>query len=259
MILNISSDNTSVIERGVYYFGLSDYPHITISDLKKVVAFIKYEKSHGRQTEIICPDKKILAAVNEAILNRESIEYAMLPLENEYIYHATDIASTQKILSGGKLLSAEKVYGKSGEELSTQKRDSLWNDPADYFQYIMFCWGDSPVGDYVVLSEDFPGEEDLSKGNFNPGVRFYFRYDDIIRHPGHIFDGYHPVKVKDEVILTDYLFACIVPEQYRAELDGCALPKNAPKIYYLSQAGVGLDTWNNKVYDFVRRIKDRRD
>jgi len=44
----------------------------------------------------------------------------------------------------------------------------------------MFCWGNSPIGDYVVLSEDSPYEEDLSMGSFNPGVRFYFRYEDII-------------------------------------------------------------------------------
>jgi len=254
MILNISSNNTNVIERGVYYFGLSDFPHITKSELKKVVAFVKYEKSHGRQTEIVCLDEKILAAVNEAVLNCESAESTILAAESEYIYHATDITSAQKILSSGKLLSAEKVYGKSGEELSFQKQDSLWNDPADYFQYIMFCWGDSPIGDYVVLSEDFPCEEDLLKGKFNPGIRFYFRYEDIIRHPRHIFDGYHPVKVKDEIILADYLFACIVSEQYRADLDGFALPEVAQKIHYLFQDGIGLAAWNNNVYDFVREL-----
>ncbi len=35
------------------------------------------------------------------------------------------------------------------------------------------------MGDYVVLSENFPCEEDLLKGNFNAGVRFYIKYEDI--------------------------------------------------------------------------------
>jgi len=254
MILNISGDNNNVIERGVYYFRVSDYPHITKSELKNAVAFIEYEKLHSRQTEIVCRNKDILAAVNAAILNPEALESAAVSPENEYIYHATDVSTAKKILSDGKLLSAVRVYGKRGKELSAEKRESVWNDPADYFEYIMFCWGDSPIGDYVVLSEAFPCEEDLSNGNLNPGVRFYFRYEDILRHPGHTFDGYHPIKVKDEIILSDYLYACIVPNQYKAEFDNPVLPKLKAKMFYLSQAGDGLSQWNEKVYDFVRKL-----
>ena len=80
MILNISKNNSNVIERGVYYFGLSDYPHITISDLKRLIAFVKYEKLYGRQTDIVCLDENIFASVNEAVLNCESIENAVLPV-----------------------------------------------------------------------------------------------------------------------------------------------------------------------------------
>ncbi|MDF2686884.1 MAG: hypothetical protein K0S55_2067, partial [Clostridia bacterium] len=57
MILNISNHGSGVIERGVYYFVLSDYPHITASELKNVIAFINYEKSYDRQTEIVCEDQ----------------------------------------------------------------------------------------------------------------------------------------------------------------------------------------------------------
>lgn len=45
MILNISNHESTVIESGVYYFALSDYPNITTSELKGMVEFIKYEKS----------------------------------------------------------------------------------------------------------------------------------------------------------------------------------------------------------------------
>jgi hypothetical protein len=205
MILNISNHGSGVIERGVYYFALSDYPYITASELKNMIAFINYEKFYDRQTEIVCEDENISEIVNNAVAHPGITDNILLPAENEFVYHATDINAARKILSGGKLLSAVKVYGKTGEELSFQKRDSLWNDPADFFEYIMFCWGDSMTGDYVVLSENFPDEEALEKGSFDPGVRFYFRYADIIRHPGHVFDGYHPVKVKDKILLSDYL------------------------------------------------------
>lgn len=259
MILNISNHGSGVIERGVYYFALSDYPHITASELKNMIAFINYEKTYGRQTEIICEDENILEIVNNAVAHPDMVVYKktteenILPAENEFVYHATDINAARKILSGGKLLSAVKVYGKTGEELSFRKRYSLWNDPADFFEYIMFCWGDSMTGDYVVLSENFPGEDALEKGSFDPGVRFYFRYADIIRHPGHVFDGYHPVKVKDEILLSEYLHACIVPEQYKIEPDPI-LPELKSKVHYLSQKGIGLNDWNDKVYDFVKKL-----
>lgn len=254
MILNISNHESTVIERGVYYFALSDYPNITTSELKGMVEFIKYEKSYNRQTEIVCKDDNILAIVNNAVAHPETIENILLPNESDFVYHATGLEATKRILSGGKLLSAVKVYGKTGEELAYEKRDSPWNDPADYFEYIMLCWGDNMTGDYVVLSENFPSEEDLVNGNFNSGVRFYFRYDDIIRHSGHVLDGYHAIKIKDEILLSEYLYACIVPEQYKVEIDNLVLQELTSKVHYLSQKGISLSDWNDKVYDFVTNL-----
>ncbi len=104
---------------------------------------------------------------------------------------------------------------------------------------------------YVVLSENFPNKENLENGNFNAGVRFYIRSDAIMRHPGYVFDGCHPAKVKDKIILSDYLFAYIVPEQYRGNLDNFVLPELISKVYYLPQKGMGLSEWNDQVYQFV--------
>jgi hypothetical protein len=254
MILNISNHESTVIERGIYYFALSDYPNITTAELKAVVEFIQYEELYHRQTEIVCEDDTILAIISNALAHTETIENFLIPNESDFVYHATSLNATKRILSGGRLLSATKVYGKTVEELAYEKRDSTWNDPADYFEYIMFCWGDNMTGDYVVLSENFPSEENLVKGNFNPGVRFYFRYNDIIRHSGHVLDGYHAIKVKDEILLSEYLHACIVPEQYKVELDNLILPELTSKVHYLSQTGISLSDWNDKVYDFVSHL-----
>jgi len=242
------------IEREIYYFTLSDYPRISVEELKNAVAFIRHEKSYNRITEIICEDKETLAVVIVAAANLDITE---MPAE-EFVYHATDVAAAKKILSGGRLLSAVKVYGKTGEELAYEKRNSPWNDPADFFEYIMFCGGDQMTGDYVVLSENMPSEADLDKGNFNAGVRFYFRYSDIIQHPGHAFDGYHPVKVKDEIVLADYLYACIVPEQFKIMLENSILPELISKVYYLSQTAINLYDWNEMVCDFVKELRFRR-
>ena len=254
MILNISENNLNVIERGVYYYGLLDYPNITTSELANIIAFLEYENLYGRKTVIECQDENIVKAVNDAISQPDTFKNALLSPDNTFIYHATNVRAAKKILSGGVLFSAEKVYGKTGEVLSFEKRDSLWNDPPDFFQYIMFCWGDNMTGDYVVLSENFPLEEDLFNGNFNAGVRFYFKYDDMLKHPGHTLDGYHAMKVKDEIVLSNYLYACIVPEQYKIELEDSVLSQLLTKVHFLSQRGISLSSWNEKVCDFLSKL-----
>ena len=252
MILNIAKHEAiGGIQNGVYYFNLPNYPYMSIAELKIVLAFILYEKSYNRQTEIICDNIDIIEIIKKAVANPNAITPFVLSNETEFVYHATGLYGAQKILSCGKLLSAVNVYGKTGEQLSYERLDTPWNDPADFFEYIMFCNGDDMTGDYVVLSENFPCEEDFAKGNFNAGVRFYIRSDDIMQHPGFVFDGYHPAKVKDEIILSEYLLACVVPEQYRTKLDCFILPELASRVHYLSQKGMGLSEWNAKVYKFV--------
>ena len=63
-------------------------------------------------------------------------------------------------------------------------------------------WGNCTAGDNLVMERllgvNSTAEE--REAAFTPGVRFYFRYEDIIRHPAYVFDGYHPAKVKDELL-----------------------------------------------------------
>ena len=242
---------TGGIENGVYYFVAQDYPHISASELKNAVAFIRYEKLYGRETEIVCMDKQALGLITDAVAHLDMTE---MPTE-KFVYHATDLTASQIILSMGKLLSAVKVNKKSADELAHEKRNSPWNDPADFFEYIMFCGGDQATGDWVVLSDDMPSEDNLIKGNFNAGVRFYFRYEDLKRHLKHIHDGYHPIKVKDEIVLSDYLHSCIVPEQYKTDLEHLILPEIAERVHYLSQDGLGIWDWSEKVYNYVEGLK----
>jgi hypothetical protein len=44
-----------------------------------------------------------------------------------------------------------------------------------------------------------------------------------------------------------------VPEQYKIEPDPI-LPELKSKVHYLSQKGIGLNDWNDKVYDFVKKL-----
>jgi len=264
MQVNIANHKATVIENGVYCFAPLNYPHITPLEIKSLLAFYEYEKLYGRQTEFVCEEHSIMAAINHAIDHPDTVKDIPLPekivsngcacMQNgcltEFVYHATDIKAARQIMSSGKLLSAVKVNGKTAVELAYEKRGSLWNDPADFFEYIMFCWGNCVVGDYVVMSDD-------PDGGFTPGIRFYFRYKDLLRHPGHVFDGYHCIKVKDEILLSDYLCACIVPDQYKNGLDKFVLPELASKVHYIPQNGLGVSEWSERVYNILVKLDER--
>lgn len=256
MILHIMNQNESGIKNGVYYFSLRDYPQIQNWEWNSIIAFLSYEKTQGRTTEVICDDENILEAVNKAMSKLNGTEY-IPPVEEsieKYVYHATNASAASQILSCGRMLSATMVYGKTGEEIALDRRASGWEDPADFYEYIMFGWGDHLVGDYVVLSENWPSEDDFNTGNFDAGVRFYFLYEDLLRHPGHTFDGYHVIKVKEEIKLVDYLYACIVPAQYKNEIEKHISPELSEKVYYLSQKGMSLTNWNQKVVEFINQL-----
>ena len=273
MKINIAKHDYTIIWDGVYYFALSDYPHISPWELKKLLTFMDYEQRHGRQTEIICVDADILKAVNNAIARPETVENAMLPAKitectackqhgclTEFICHTAAFENAKKILSSGKLLSAVKAFGKTADELVLDIRNGA-GDPADYFDYIMFAWGNCQAGDSLVTERNFvkthgrlPTQAEIegeNNKNLVAGVRFYFRHNDIIHHPGYIFDGYHPAKVKNELVLSDYLYACIVPEQYQNELEALIQPEIVDRVYYLPQDDLGIWDWSEKVYEFV--------
>ena len=256
MILKIANENRSIIRKGMYLFSLVEYPTIQEWEWNNILAFISYEKAQGDKLEIVCDDEGILERIQEVADKLDGTEY-IPPVDEaieEFVYHATNVNAAQKILADGKLLSATKAYGKTKEELVIERAADGWDDPAHFYEYVMFGWGTHLVGDYVVLSENFPCADDFEKGNFDAGVRFYIKYEEIIRHKGHTFDGYHPLKVKDEILLSEYLFACIVPEQYKEQIEKCVSKELRGKVHYLQQRGLDLQAWNDKVVEYLSRI-----
>ena len=276
MQINIAKHDCTIIWAGVYYFALSDYPHISPWELKKLLTFVNYEKYHGRQTEIICEDADILNAVNNAIAYPETVENAMLPVKitectackqqgclTKFVCYTAPIESARKIFSSGKLLSAVKAFEKASDELVLDIRNGA-GDPPDYFNYLMFAWGNCITGDSLITERNFvkthgrlPTQAELDEENSRnliTGVRFYFRYDDITRHPEYVFGGFRPTRIKDELVLSDYLYACTVPEQYRKEVAGLIPPKIMNKVYYLPQNGLEIWDWSEKVYNFIENL-----
>ena len=272
MRVQITNQEITIIWDGIYYFALSDYPRISAWEMKKLLTFIDYEKQHNRQTEIASDDESILTVVNRAIAHPETFSNVSPPEKltectackqggclTEFICHTASLENAKKIFMSGKLLSAVKAFNMDANELVLDKRNAA-GDPPDFFEYIMFGWGNCQAGDRLVMERNLIGSlnyeaftEALEK-NLIPGVRFYFKYENIVRHPGYVFDGYHPAKVKDELKLSDCLYACIIPLQYKDEMQELILPETEKKVHYLPQDSLGIWDWSERVYDFVKSL-----
>ena len=199
MIVNIANHGSSIVWEGVYYFALSDYPNISDWELRNLVLFFEYERKNNRKTEIICEDDNILQYANNALANPSSVLLTPKPsiisvptctsckkngCLTDLLCHTTEIKFVESIFKCGKLLSAVKARSKSGKELCEEPRNAA-KDTADYFDYIMFTWGNCFAGDSLVMERSLDGADPskhFSGEKFKPGVRFYFKYEDIINH-----------------------------------------------------------------------------
>ncbi len=138
------------------------------------------------------------------------------------------------------------------ELLAAEKRNAA-NDPADYFEYVMLSWGNCQAGDRLVTERRlgrFPDGDDLSIG-FAPAVRFYFRYDELAKHPNCCFEGVLPMKIKDAIILSEWVYAVVIPEGLRHELQDAVPPELQPKIRYVANDCKDIWEWSEKVYGII--------
>ena len=202
MLIKIGYYDYTEVWDGVFYKKLSDYPNITDWEIRTLIEFIDYEKSHGRECEIECDDKGVLYSIHRKLREREKYidtprpklitECTACPHRKgcvtEFVCHTTSPENAVKIFQSGKLLSARLARGLPIEQLLKEKRNAA-NDPADYFEYVMLAWGNCQAGDRLVMERKlgrFPNATDLS-ADFTPGIRFYFRYDDLVKHPQRVF------------------------------------------------------------------------
>ena len=256
---------------GVFYKALSDYPNITKWEIKCILDFMEYEKSYGRECKIECEDKSIARCIENAVQNPTEYKNVSRPnlitectacpyrkgCETEFVCHTTSVENAAKIFASGKLLSAVKARGIPAEQLMTESRNAA-HDPADFFDYIMFAWGNCQAGDRLVMERKLnrsPNEEDLSVG-FTPGIRFYFRYDEIIKHPNAVIDGFLPLKIKDELNLSEWVYAIVIPVAHKSQLEP-AIPGNLKhKVILLKMIvkifGIGRKKYIDLLLDGVK-------
>ncbi|MBR5283944.1 MAG: phosphate ABC transporter ATPase [Clostridia bacterium] len=248
---------------GTFYKKLSDYPNITDWEVRTLIEFIDYEAQQGRACTIDCEDASLLQEVREKIAQKEKYKDASCPplitectacpyrkgCVTEYVCHTTSAENAASIFTSGRLLSAVRARNLPAEQLMEESRNAA-KDPADYFYYIMFAWGNCQAGDRLVMERAlgrFPNVEDLSIG-FAPGVRFYFKYDRLAGHPNAVFDGVLPMKVRDEVVLADWVDAIVIPTALRAHLEE-HIPQNLKdKVLYIENDCKDLWDWSEKVY-----------
>ena len=258
-------DFTEVWDR-VFYKKLSDWPHITDWEVRTLQEFIAYEASHGRSCTLECDDAALRAEIEQKLTDKRYLqtirpekltECTACPLRKgcmtDLICHTTEPKNAASIFSSGKLLSAVRARGLSAAELVAEPRNAA-NDPEDFFHYVMLSWGNCQAGDRLVMERKlgrFPDEEDLSV-HFTPGVRFYFRYDALAQHPNATFDGFLPMKIKDELILADWLHVMIIPEALRAELEPI-IPENLrSRTLFIANDCKDIWDWSEKVYCAAR-------
>lgn len=268
MLIKIGNFECTEVWDGVFYKKLSNYPQISDWEIRTIIEFIEYERKYGRECTIQCDDSKLLDLIQEGIAHKEALlntprpklltECTACPYRKgcvtDYVCHTTSCDNAIKIFESGKLLSAINARQVPIEELMNEKRNAA-NDPADYFEYIMFAWGNCQAGDRLVMErqlERFPNDEDLSV-NFNPGVRFYFKYEQLIKHPNAICDGVLPMKVKDEIVLSDWVYKIVIPMRLKEKLESYIPCDLQDRIIYIENDCKDIWDWSEKVYCIVEK------
>ena len=271
MKIDIGKHEFTELWDGVLYKALSDYPKVSDNEIKDIIDFTAYEKANGREVEITADRPDILDYVQREMKRPEKYKNVRRPeiirectacqirggCMTDFVCHTAPLENAVKILECGSLLSAVNARKLPDTVLMKEKRNAA-NDPADFFHYVMFSWGNCQAGDRLVMERKLdrsPTVEDMGIG-FTPGVRFYFQYDELNKHPQTVHDGFLPIKVKDEVVLSDYVYAVIIPQEYRKQIEAL-IPKNIKdRTYYLSHENMDVWQWSEKVYSFVHNIKE---
>ena len=266
MLIRIGEFDITECWDGVFYKKLSGYPDITAWEMQTVLDFIRYEKDNGRTCRIEA-DREIINAIDRyrpaydqgiRVSPPEKIEECTACPKyrgcmTDYVCHTTPAENAIKILECGRLLSPVLARKMSAAELRKEGRNAA-NDPEDYFDYIMFAWGNCQAGDRLVMERKlgrFPDDKDLSTG-FTPGIRFFFRYDRLVHHPDAVSEGVLPLKIRNELVLKDWAEAVIVPETWRKTVEPYVPEGLKPRTHYLQNNGKDIWEWSETVYEYVR-------
>ena len=74
------------------------------------------------------------------------------------------------------------------------------------------------------------------------------------RLPNAVHDGFLPIKVRNEVVLRDTVFAIILPEMHRKLLQDSIPPDLAARTQWMDSAGLDVWEWSERVYAAVHAL-----
>jgi hypothetical protein len=271
-----------------YQCTFSDYPKASDWELQHLNEYLLYEINHDRKV-ILWSES---AAASQAIKNSvsEFFEYEEGGLSafvksklasqaerarkippklthcrackeegcvTDMVCHVASVVDAERVLKSGVLLSACEVRNISGQILA-QEESNVAGDPPDYFEYVMFTFGNCIAGDRLLLERKLgraPTDTELAK-ELHPGVRFYFSYADLVKHPGFCSDGYHFCKVKDRLEIEPYLIAAVAPYATANHLSRVA-PHNLRKrlIFIEHTEHIDLWAWSHMAYETAKHYR----
>ena len=119
-------------------------------------------------------------------------------------------------------------------------------------------WEIQTILDFIKYEEkngrscSIEADENISVG-FTPGVRFFFLYDDMAKHPNVTYEGVLPLKIKNEVILKDWVTAIIAPKDYEQILNPHIPDYLKSKIHFLQNNCKDIWEWSEQVYEYAKK------
>ncbi len=271
-----------------YQCALGNYPEPSAWELQHLNEYLLYEMCHGRRIVLWWKDIQTYKSIRNSItrffkyenmglsefvkskLSTQPERAMNIPQElthckgcqeekciTDLVCHVASITTAGMILKSGLILSACKAHNKSGQELALEQRNTP-GDPPDYFEYVMFTFGNCTAGDRLVMERAlgaFPTQEELTI-EFSPSVRFYFRYKDLVSHPRFRSDGYHYCKIKDMLELEPYLVVAVAPETAsRVLLQVSSAEVRRRFVFVDPTAYIDLWSWSSRAYQVAKEYE----
>ena len=87
---------------------------------------------------------------------------------------------------------------------------------------------------------------------------FFFKYDTLIRHPKAVEEGVLPLKIKDEVVLKDWIHAIVIPEVCRDQTIEHIPDTLSGKVHYIKNDTRDIWEWSEKVYEYAKQLPESR-
>ncbi len=87
-------------------------------------------------------------------------------------------------------------------------------------------------------------------------MRFYFKYDQLYKHLNAICDGVLPMKVKDEIILSNWGYKIVIPVKERDKLKMYISNDLKDRIIYIENDCKDIWDWSEKVCGIIEKSTD---